>query len=79
MHVEIRDANAAAFDRHQSVDAAKERRLSRAGRTDDASDTAFGDAEGHTLQHLHVAERLVHAIEDDDGLAVCFRHSGLTG
>src|SRR5205807_6370000 len=47
----------------QQVDAPEQRRLPRAGGSDQADDLVLADVEVDAAQYLHGAERLVHAFE----------------
>ena len=60
------DVDFAAVDADEAVDAAKQRRLSRAGGSDDADRFASADVERDSAQHLDDAERLVHVDQPDD-------------
>src|SRR4029079_10219877 len=68
MDVEVRDADRAAANRDEAVDAAQERRLSRPRRADDAGDATLPDAERYAFQHFEAAERLVDVAQEDDRL-----------
>ena len=60
------DVDFAAVDADEAVDAAKQRRFPRAGRSDDADRFASADVERDSAQHLDGAERLVHVDHPDD-------------
>ena len=52
----------------EPVDRAAQRRLAGAGRADDDDDLALADGEVDVLEHVQVAEVLVDALQDDQGL-----------
>jgi hypothetical protein len=67
------DDDAAAVDGLEQVDAAKQRRLPRAARPDEANDLVLADLEIDPFQHLELAERLVEPL-DHECVSVALRH-----
>ena len=57
-------------DRLQQVDAAKQRRLARAGRADQADHLVLVHRQVDALQHLQLAERLVDVRADERRVGV---------
>ena len=68
-----REHDPARVDGLEEVDAAEERRLTRAGRADQAHDLVLGEREVDPAQHLELAERLAHALELERGAAAVHR------
>ena len=62
------DGDRARLDGLQPVDRAAQRRLAGPGGADDDDHLALADGEVDVLQHVQVAEVLVDALEDDEGL-----------
>ena len=69
------EADLAAFDRLECVDAAQQRRLAAARGTDEADDLVQVDVEVDAAQHLVRAERLVHVAELEERHALPPRHA----
>ena len=63
------EGDRALVDGLEPVDRAAQRRLAGAGRADDDDDLAALDGEVDVLEHVQLAEPLVHAVEDDERLA----------
>ena len=59
------DHDPSRVDRLEEVDAAKERRLARAGRADEAHDLVLGERQVDAAEHLELAEGLVDALEHE--------------
>jgi hypothetical protein len=75
VHLVVGYADRALLDRHQAIDAPKQRRLARPRRADDANDASLGHAERDALDDLRGAEGLVDVAELDDRL----RHALVDG
>jgi hypothetical protein len=60
------DDDRAFIDGLQPVDAAQQRRLARTALADDGDDLARRDVDGNPLQHLVVAEALLHLSDCDE-------------